>query len=66
MSKQKESISRREFISGGIRDVGLAGLGGAIGLVAGRSLTNTPDKRASSSVESVFPYDLTYDLSDFS
>ena len=60
MSKQKNSITRREFISKGIRGVGLVGLGGAIGLTAGRFLRDTKDKKISS-----FEQVSNYDLSEF-
>ncbi|HIE26722.1 TPA: hypothetical protein EYP66_05510 [Candidatus Poribacteria bacterium] len=60
MSKRENSITRREFISRGIRGFGLIGLGSAIGLTAGQFLRNTKDKKISN-----FEQMSNYDLSEF-
>jgi len=64
MAMSKKNITRRKFISDGVRTAGLVGLGGAIGVGASRFLNETPDKK-SSGVGNVSNYDLTYDLSKF-
>lgn len=65
MSKQKKSITRRKFISSGIKSAGLVGFGGIIGFAASRFLSDTSDKKISS-IKDISSYDLTYDLSEFS
>lgn len=65
MSKQKKSITRREFIKNGIQGAGFVGLGGALGFAASRFLSDTKNKKPSS-VRDISTYDLTYDLSAFS
>ncbi len=44
MSEQDRNITRRKFISTGIRGVGLVGLGGTVGVVASRYLTGSTDE----------------------
>jgi len=64
MSKPKKSITRREFISSGIKAAGLVGLGSAIGFSVSRFPTNTTNKKPNS-FKNVSEYDLTYDVSNF-
>jgi hypothetical protein len=60
VSEQKKGITRREFFSTGVKGAGLVGLGGAIGLTAGRLSTDKVGKRPATAVKP------SYDLEEFS
>ncbi|MBM3242558.1 hypothetical protein FJZ31_40375 [Candidatus Poribacteria bacterium] len=48
MSKQKKSITRREFIKNSIQGAGFVSLGGALGFAASRFLSDTKNKKPDS------------------